>query len=173
MNGVSSKYSMWKWIYVPFVALLCVAGSCDQLKKSENKGATQSQSSEKSDSELVRGMGVLSDSDKLQLTNRVLKNENDLEGAFRYQLSAKDMETACYCADRRGQIGVRKVIPAISEHITLKESKMRVQNSLWLWQEYPAAEALVSIGTPSVVYVTRRMSESKDPKVIEQCTFVL
>ena len=122
--------------------------------------------------QLVR-LEKMTGTEKVELIDDVGKNLRLLQKALSNQLIIGNNEAKCYAAYFIGEYRFSQSANNLAQVIALHEDFLRPNGRIWVWGQYPAMEALIKIGNPSIPAVIRNLAESDDAKVRELSLKVL
>ena len=107
-------------------------------------------------------------------TSLVESNRVRLErvrGLLLDKLLSKDEEVRFFAAYLLGQYRFPEAVDALAKSIALLDDRPRFAERLW--DRFPAMEALVRVGSPSLLAMIRNLEQSDDPTVTELSLKVL
>ena len=101
--------------------------------------------------------------EKENLLRQVVQQQLQLQERLLAMLNTGDSDTKRYAAYLLGKYRFSQAVDSLAEHIALEDMAQR--SRLWYWGQYPAQEALRSIGNPSIPAMLRNLEEKDDTKV--------
>jgi hypothetical protein len=109
----------------------------------------------------------LTEKEKITLVRDSNQNLHHIQEILVSKLGSEDMEVKFYAAYLLGAYRFPQAADRLAKDIAL-EDKVRSReprHSEWIWDLYPAMEALVKIGNPSIGAVIRNLEESDNAKI--------
>lgn len=102
----------------------------------------------------------------------VRTNDNNLrriQEALIVEFDSGDTAEKCYAAYLLGDYRFPQAADLLAKNITLEDKvhPAKERGSEWFWDRFPAMEALIKIGNPSLHSVIRNLAESDDVKIRE------
>lgn len=116
--------------------------------------------------EKLRRFEKLSAEQRVALLEASNENQKAIRTLLLKQLAATNIEAKCFAAYLLGQHRFAEAADSLAALITLR-AEVRSNPREWLWDLYPAMEALIKIGGSSIPATLRNLEESDDPKVRE------
>ena len=114
----------------------------------------------------LKMLGQLSDKEREALLHDSSQYLQKIQETLLSHLGSTNKDVRCYAAYLLGEYRFPQAATSLSQVIDLK-SDVRQNTREWFWDLYPAVEALIKIGNPSISAVIRNLEESDDPKVRE------
>lgn len=112
-------------------------------------------------------LGKLTDQDLVMLVQDSRQHLHQIQEALLTKLGSENEDVNFYAAYLLGEYRFPQAANSLARVIALKDkvrSTMK-RKSEWLWDRYPAMEALIKIGNPSIPAVIRNLEESDDAEV--------
>ena len=120
-------------------------------------------------------LGNLTEKQRADLVRTNYSNLSRIRETLMAKFDSGDENEKSYAAYLLGEYRFSKATKTLAKNISW-EDKVRPnteRGSEWFWDHYPAMEALIKIGTPSLPAVIRNLAESDDAKVRELSFMVL
>ena len=117
----------------------------------------------------------LTEKERDALLREADRNLHQLEEALLTKLVSENQDVRFYAAYLLGQYRFPRAADSLAQNITMEDDvrSTMLRSPEWFWDRYPAAEALVKIGEPSIPSVIRNLSESDNSKIRELSLKVL
>jgi HEAT repeat protein len=111
----------------------------------------------------IAKIGRMSDDERTMLLHELSYERQKIFEALIVRLDSPRLETKLHAAYLLGMFRMEHAAPHLARYIRLTDDKIEERgDDLWFWNRYPAADALVSIGLPSVPYLIDNLAESDD-----------
>jgi HEAT repeat protein len=113
--------------------------------------------------ERIAKIGRMSADERTMLLHELSYERQKIFEALIVRLDSPRLETKLHAAYLLGMYRMENAAPHLARYIRLTDDKIEERSGdLWFWNRYPAADALVSIGLPSVPYLIDNLAESDD-----------
>ncbi len=129
-------------------------GQSPSLAKTDNPPSTSTR-------DQIKALERLNDREFEALAVQMYNDQQEIQTSLLNQLGSSNKEARCRAAFLLGEYRFPRAASKLAQIINL-EADIRSNPSEWFWGQYPAFEALVKIGNPSIPPVTRNLEDSDD-----------
>ena len=154
---------------------LCFVGVCLLLFVKIPVTKAKDTMNSKSGWDQMQAFEKLTDIERETTVEKLELDRHQMKELLLEKLSSEKEDVRFYAAYLLGEYRFSQTAASLANIITLEDkvrSKMR-QSREWFWDRYPAVEALIKIGTPSIPAMIRNLAENDDAKVRELSLQVL
>lgn len=111
----------------------------------------------------IASLDRMPDLDRTMLLHELALERQEVFETLIAKLNSKRLEARLLAAYLLGMYRMDQAAPHLARYIRMTDDK-RSEGvpDFWFWGKYPAAEALVAIGQPSVPYLIDNLAESDD-----------
>jgi len=117
----------------------------------------------------LQQMDHLTAEEQKTLAEEVIEQRLEVTQALILDLSSSNINTRYYVASLLGEYRDMTAVYALNKVIKLEDADYvsRSRFTIWFWGRYPAVDALVSIGDPSLPVLEDNLATSDDPEIRE------
>ena len=108
---------------------------------------------------------VKSKEEKIKVIDLASKNIDELKQVLRINLSSNDQQTKAFSLFLVGKYHLVELAGDVNDSISMQDKNEYMKDPMWIWGPYPAVDALIEIGLPSVRYMIENLSEKNDKDV--------
>ena len=113
----------------------------------------------------LRSLKEMTPEEKEALLSSLGREWQQVEGVLVTNLGSEDDETRFCSAYLLGLYRYSYAAGSLARKITMENTKLKDNERMARWQQYPAVEALIRIGKPSVPAMLRNLESSSDKHV--------
>ena len=149
------------WIIIVFILIsLMKAGFAEDVLENRLKA--------------IRELGAMEERKRLDILSQFSKERSKIEQTLITLLSSqKETDAAFAAAYLLGIYRMERSVPALAQAIALQDKRNRITDGEPLWEKYPAVEALIRIGKPSITSMLDLIQTKDDAKIRDLATMVI